>query len=94
MIEHLPRDWRAATLLGRLETLDGPTPVVVRKGRLLDVSRLAPTTSEFSYELASSGGVDLGRGLRIQPGLEHWAPCIAPPVSPVGSPLHQRGRAV
>lgn len=47
MLDSLPRDWRQATLLGRLLTPEGPTPVLVRRGRALDVSLFAPTTSEF-----------------------------------------------
>ncbi|NLG77067.1 MAG: fumarylacetoacetate hydrolase family protein [Xanthomonadaceae bacterium] len=47
MIEHLPRDWRSATLVGRLETSAGPTPIVVRNGRAYDVSRRAPTVSQL-----------------------------------------------
>src|SRR5487761_1370810 len=47
MLDSLPRDWRQATLLGRLQTREGPTPVLIRRGRVLDVSAFAPTTSEF-----------------------------------------------
>lgn len=56
MIDLLPRDWRAATLLGRIETSDGPTPILIREGRVLDLSAQAPTTAEFSYELAGLPG--------------------------------------
>src|SRR5688572_29376742 len=47
MIEHLPSDWRQAILVGRILTRDGPTPVVVADGRVRDVSRHAPTTSQL-----------------------------------------------
>ena len=47
MIDFLPRDWRDAVLLGRLQTADGPTPIVVSHGRVRDISRAAPTTSQF-----------------------------------------------
>jgi len=57
MIDHLPSDWREASLLGRIETADGPTPILVRKGRVLDVSRAAPTTAEL-LALDSLDGVD------------------------------------
>lgn len=48
VLEALPRDWRQATLLGRLLTSEGPTPVLIRRARVLDVSAFAPTTSEFA----------------------------------------------
>ena len=47
MIEHLPADYRRALLLGRLETPLGPTPILIRKGRVLDVSRTAPTSADL-----------------------------------------------
>ena len=47
MLDSLPRDWRQAALLGRLLTREGPTPILIRRGRVLDVSAFAPTTSEF-----------------------------------------------
>ena len=48
MLNHLPRDWRSALLLGRLLTEAGPTPILVRGGRVLDVTAFAPTTAEFA----------------------------------------------
>ena len=58
----LPRDWRAAVLLGRIETADGPTPVLVRSGRLIDISAYAPTTAQALArpDLAAAEGRDLG----------------------------------
>ena len=58
----LPRDWRAAVLLGRIETVDGPTPVLVRDGRLIDISAFAPTTAMALArpDLAVAEGRDLG----------------------------------
>jgi fumarylacetoacetate (FAA) hydrolase family protein len=47
IIDHLPADWREALLLGRLQTREGPTPILVNGGRVCDVSRVAPTISEF-----------------------------------------------
>jgi len=41
----LPEDWQDALLLGRLDLGEGPTPVLVNKGEVLDVSRVAPTVS-------------------------------------------------
>src|SRR6267378_3196906 len=64
MLQFLPRDWREATLLGRLLTRAGPTPILVRKGRVLDVAAFAPTTAEFAAlwkgEESLPPGVDLG----------------------------------
>lgn len=62
MRRYLPTDWEAATLVGRLALAEGPTPVVVRGGRVTDVSRVAPTTSDL-LALANPGeaeGRDLG----------------------------------
>jgi fumarylacetoacetate (FAA) hydrolase family protein len=61
MTDFLPRDWREATLVGRLDLGDGPTPVLVREGRVLDVSRSAPTVSALlAGWTGSAGGRDLG----------------------------------
>jgi fumarylacetoacetate (FAA) hydrolase family protein len=59
----LPADWREASLLGRLLTADGPTPVVLHAGRVIDVSDTAPTVSEFAKAYSNRsviGGRDLG----------------------------------
>ncbi len=58
----LPEDWRDATLLGRIETAEGPTPVLLRAGRLLDISGFAPTTAEALslHDIAEATGPDLG----------------------------------
>ncbi len=45
LLADLPADWREATLVGRLSTAAGPTPVVISRGRVRDVSRVAPTVS-------------------------------------------------
>ena len=62
MIEHLPPDWRDAALLGRISTPEGPTPVLVRGGRVADVSAVAPTTAELlaREDLLQVQGRDLG----------------------------------
>jgi fumarylacetoacetate (FAA) hydrolase family protein len=46
MRDLLPEDWQQARLLGRLMLEDGPTPILIDKGRVLDISQFAPTTSE------------------------------------------------
>jgi fumarylacetoacetate (FAA) hydrolase family protein len=45
--EYLPSDWCQATLLGRIDFGGGPTPVLVRAGRIEDMSRLAPTVADL-----------------------------------------------
>lgn len=62
MIASLPHDWPKALLLGRIETPQGPTPVLVRGGRLLDISAFAPTTAEALArpDVAAADGLDLG----------------------------------
>jgi len=47
MTEYLPQDWRDAMLLGRILSTEGPTPVLVTKGRLIDISGTAPTVSQL-----------------------------------------------
>ncbi|PTS87644.1 MULTISPECIES: fumarylacetoacetate hydrolase family protein [unclassified Caulobacter] len=47
LTQFLPQDWRDATLLGRIDFGDGPTPVLVRGGRVEDVSRIAPTVADL-----------------------------------------------
>ena len=58
MTDLLPRDWSDATLLGRLDLGDGPTPVLVRQGQVQDMSRLAPTVSALldAWPDAPQGG--------------------------------------
>ena len=43
MLDLLPTDWRAATLVGRIDLGEGPTPILARRGEVIDVSAWAPT---------------------------------------------------
>jgi fumarylacetoacetate (FAA) hydrolase family protein len=52
----LPVDSADATLVGRLELEDGPTPVIIRGGAVEDVSRAAPTIADL-MELADPASV-------------------------------------
>jgi fumarylacetoacetate (FAA) hydrolase family protein len=63
MIEHLPSDWRDAVLLGRLQREEGPTPILVVGGRVRDISRHAPTVSQFlnRWNGQIPDGQDLGK---------------------------------
>jgi fumarylacetoacetate (FAA) hydrolase family protein len=58
----LPKDWRNALLVGRLDVGAGPVPVIVANGRVRDVSRTSPTVSELlnSWSGAGPHGEDLG----------------------------------
>jgi fumarylacetoacetate (FAA) hydrolase family protein len=56
----LPEDARDAVLVGRMDMGEGPTPVVVREGRVFDVSKTAPTVSLL---LEKWNGVPDGRDL-------------------------------
>jgi len=60
--DFLPEDWQGATLLGRILTPEGPSPVLLKGGRVLDISRFAPTTSEAlgRDDLLNATGLDLG----------------------------------
>ncbi|HKQ10859.1 MAG TPA: fumarylacetoacetate hydrolase family protein [Rhizomicrobium sp.] len=58
--DFMPEDWRDAVLVGRIDMGDGPTPVVVKEGRVLDVSKSAPTVSVL---LEKWNGVPQGRDL-------------------------------
>ena len=50
MLQHLPEDWRQASLLGRLQGPDGPVPILVRGGRVFDVATSGPTTADIAAE--------------------------------------------
>lgn len=58
----LPDDWRDAVLVGRMDLGDGPTPVVVKEGRVFDVSASAPTVSQLleKWNGTAPSGKDLG----------------------------------
>jgi fumarylacetoacetate (FAA) hydrolase family protein len=57
----LPEDWQAALLLGRFDLGEGPTPVLVNKGEVIDVSHVAPTVSALLNKW--DGKVPAGRAL-------------------------------
>lgn len=62
IVNSLPDDWREATLVGRIAGPEGPIPVIVRDGRLIDISASAATTAWAlaSAEVATLAGTDLG----------------------------------
>ena len=73
MLGALPDDWEAAVLVGRIDFEAGPTPVVVRGGRVFDVSRDAPTVADllnaFEFDELVWIGQDAGqlRDLGLRP---------------------------
>ena len=87
MIRHLPEDWRRAALLGRLDLPEGPTPVLVRDGRVRDISRAASTTAEALAlpDPAGLDGRDLGplETLGLRPVWEEDDPAAARLLSPI-----------
>jgi len=58
----LADDWREGLFLGRIETAQGPTPVLVAGGVLHDMSRVAPTVAQIVADRAfdASAGQALG----------------------------------
>jgi fumarylacetoacetate (FAA) hydrolase family protein len=58
----LPADWESGLFLGRIETAQGPSPVLVRQGELIDMARVAPTVSALveAGDFSASGGTPLG----------------------------------
>ena len=57
----LPADWREGLFLGRIETADGPSPVLVKAGIVYDMARVAPVTSE----LIDRGAFDVTAGMAV-----------------------------
>ncbi|MGN6424818.1 MAG: fumarylacetoacetate hydrolase family protein [Asticcacaulis sp.] len=61
----LPNDWREATLIGRIELPEGPTPIMVTGGEVYDMTPVAPTVSQLLAAWPDtglpSGGRRLGR---------------------------------
>jgi fumarylacetoacetate (FAA) hydrolase family protein len=69
LLNALPEDSEAALLLGRIETEAGPTPVLVRGGRVFDVSDAAATVSDLLNKFESSTSIP--RGVDAGPLAEH-----------------------
>ena len=58
----LPQDWAAGTFIGRMATSDGPSPILIVRGELYDMARVAPTVSALADlgDFSGAGGEPLG----------------------------------
>jgi fumarylacetoacetate (FAA) hydrolase family protein len=54
LLDCLPADWRDGLFLGRVETAQGPSPIMVSGGVAYDMSRVAPTLSQLVEKLPLS----------------------------------------
>jgi fumarylacetoacetate (FAA) hydrolase family protein len=63
MTNHLPTDWQQAILLGRVQTADGPSPILVRSAIVYDMARVAPTSAELIALISEHGVPDGGERL-------------------------------
>jgi fumarylacetoacetate (FAA) hydrolase family protein len=59
----LPRDWQDGTLIGRIETPVGPTPIMVKGGNVYDMSAVAPTVSLLLKHWPQNGAPTGGKAL-------------------------------
>jgi fumarylacetoacetate (FAA) hydrolase family protein len=69
----LPEDWQDALLLGRLDLGEGPTPILIVKGEVIDISATAPTVAAFLN--GWDGHVPKGKSLGAISDLDlkpHW----------------------
>ena len=58
--ESLPDDWREGVFLGRRLTGDGPSPFMLRDGRMYDMANVRPTVSMLVADRAFDGGQPIG----------------------------------
>jgi fumarylacetoacetate (FAA) hydrolase family protein len=57
----LPADWRQGRFLGRIDRGDGPTPILVERGEVFDMSAAAPAVAM----LVAENGLDAARGASL-----------------------------
>lgn len=62
IVDYLPQDWRSGVFAGRILGADGPCVVLLRNGRLVDVTEAAPTLSDLlaRADAVSVAGRDVG----------------------------------
>lgn len=77
LIDSMPADWRDGLFVGRLDNGDGPMPVLVSRGSVFDMSRVAPTVAELVARRAfdTAPGFDLGPLDALDPAPEAGAAC-------------------
>ena len=85
LVQHLPKDWRDALLVGRLDAGVGPVPVMVVNGRVRELSHSVPTVTELlnAWSGTVPSGQDLGAldelpitaAFAGEPALRLLAPC-------------------
>ena len=54
LLDCLPGDWRDGLFLGRVQTAEGPSPILVVAGTAYDMSRVAPTVAQLVEQLPLS----------------------------------------
>ena len=75
-----PDDLARACLLGRIDLGDGPLPVLVRGGRLEDLSGIAPTSAHLLARHPSASAIPAGKDLGPASSFEPhaaWEPAAA-----------------
>ena len=62
LLDFLPSDWRKGMFLGRVQTAEGPSPILVRDGIAYDMSSVAPTVAQLAdmLPLPSNSGRRIG----------------------------------
>lgn len=72
-LRFLPEDWQTATLLGRMDFGAGPSPVVIRNGKVEDLSHTAPTVSELLNQHAPETLLPQGLNVSSVAGLNLYS---------------------
>lgn len=62
LLDFLPSDWHKGMFLGRVQTAEGPSPILVRDGIAYDMSSVAPTVAQLAdmLPLPSNSGRRIG----------------------------------
>ena len=73
----LAEDWQRGLFLGRIDMGEGPTPILVRNGKVENLCRVAPTTAQLLERFADNSAIPSGDALGPLPALElraAWTP--------------------